>query len=75
MNPEDEAEIRAIIALHREIEDKKKEISKRRGAGFGLLRSPCLGVATEFCSNSVQGRRHAIKGSSMLFKVIAYTFS
>jgi hypothetical protein len=31
MNPEDEAEIRAIIALHREIEDKKKEISKRLG--------------------------------------------
>ena len=31
MNPQDEAEIRAIIALRREIEDKKKEISKRLG--------------------------------------------
>jgi hypothetical protein len=31
MNPQDETEIRAIIALHREIEDKKKEISKRLG--------------------------------------------
>jgi hypothetical protein len=31
MNPQDETEIRAIIALHREIEDKKKEISKRPG--------------------------------------------
>jgi hypothetical protein len=31
MNPEDEAEIRAIIALHREVEDKKKEISKQLG--------------------------------------------
>jgi len=29
MNPQDESEIRAIIALHREIEEKKKEISKR----------------------------------------------
>jgi hypothetical protein len=29
MNPHDESEIRAIISLHREIEEKKKEISKR----------------------------------------------
>ena len=31
MNPHDEAEIRAIIALHREIVEKKKEVSKRLG--------------------------------------------
>ena len=31
MNPQDESEIRAIIALHREIEEKKKEVSKRLG--------------------------------------------
>jgi hypothetical protein len=31
MNPQDETEIRAIIALHRKIEDKKKEISKLLG--------------------------------------------
>jgi hypothetical protein len=31
MNPQDEAEIRAIITLHREIEEKKKEVSKRLG--------------------------------------------
>jgi nitrite reductase/ring-hydroxylating ferredoxin subunit len=31
MNPHDEAEIRAINTLHREIEEKKKEVSKRLG--------------------------------------------
>jgi hypothetical protein len=31
MNSRDESEIRAIITLHREIEEKKKEISKRLG--------------------------------------------
>ena len=31
MNPHDESEIRAIITLHREIEEKKKEVSKRLG--------------------------------------------
>ena len=31
MNPQDESEIRAIIALHGEIEEKKKEVSKRLG--------------------------------------------
>ena len=31
MNPQDESEIRAIITLHREIEEKKKEVSKRLG--------------------------------------------
>jgi hypothetical protein len=31
MNPQDESEIRAIISLHREIEEKKKEVSKRLG--------------------------------------------
>jgi hypothetical protein len=29
MNPQDETEIRAIIALQREIEEKKREVSKR----------------------------------------------
>jgi hypothetical protein len=29
MNPQDESEIRDIITLHREIEEKKKEVSKR----------------------------------------------
>ena len=31
MNSRDESQIRAIITLHREIEEKKKEISKRLG--------------------------------------------
>jgi hypothetical protein len=31
MNPQDESEIRAIISLHREIEEKKKEVSTRLG--------------------------------------------
>jgi hypothetical protein len=31
MNPQDETEIRAIITLHKEIEEKKKEVSKRLG--------------------------------------------
>jgi hypothetical protein len=31
MSPQDEAEIRVIIALHREIEEKKKDIFKRLG--------------------------------------------
>jgi hypothetical protein len=31
MNPHDESEIRAIISLHREIEEKKREVSKRLG--------------------------------------------
>ena len=31
MNPQDESEIRDIITLHREIEEKKKEVSKRLG--------------------------------------------
>ena len=29
MNPQDETEIRTIVALQREIEEKKKEVSKR----------------------------------------------
>jgi len=29
MNPHDESEIRAIVTLHREIEEKKKEVSQR----------------------------------------------
>ena len=31
MTPHDEPEIRAIITLHREIEEKKKEVSERLG--------------------------------------------
>jgi hypothetical protein len=31
MNPQDESEIRAIITLQRQIEEKKKEVSKRLG--------------------------------------------
>jgi hypothetical protein len=31
MNPQDESEIRGIISLHKEIEEKKKEVSKRLG--------------------------------------------
>jgi hypothetical protein len=34
MNPQDESEIRAIIALHKEFEEKKKEVSK----GLGVIR-------------------------------------
>jgi hypothetical protein len=39
MNPQDESEIRAIIALHREIAEKKKEVSKRLGVIRGRERA------------------------------------